>query len=207
MFRQDQGKASAGTIIDYLVKRAKPVTLDIQREMVDQGLKLSATNAGREVQEELDKLKEQYEQEMSEIRHDMEEAIRTKDKEREEELRQYRKQVDRQMKAAAEQARQLEASREELRREMKEEHAREIAQLRTEVTKRQQELEQTSRENKERHDQLIKEVKDYKDRLDRSELKEGYHYKYQFVCPSCGTGWLYNQVPNTKYCNVCRKNY
>jgi hypothetical protein len=207
VFRQDDGAVSGQQIIDYLVKRAQPVTLDIQREMVDQGLKLGETGAGKEVQEELEKLKEKHKKEMQEIRQDMEEAIKEKDEERQEELRVYRAQIDRQMREAAEQTKHLEASREQLRREMKEQHSREIEQLRNEVSRRQQELERTSRENKERYDELQKEVKDYKDKVNRSKIKEGFYYEYKRTCPRCSTSWLYHELPSSAYCAVCRRNF
>jgi rubrerythrin len=207
VFRQDNGAVSGQKIIDHLVNRAQPVTLDIQREMVDQGLKLGDTGAGREVQEELEKLKEKHAKEMREIREDMEEAIKEKDEERQAELREYRTQVDRQMKEAAEQSRQLEASREQLRQEMKEQHAREIEQLRNEVNRRQKELERTSKENRERYEALQKEIKDYKDKVERSQMKEGFYYKHMRPCPYCGIQWLGNDLSLLTYCTVCRKKY
>ena len=207
VFRQDDGAVSGQKIIDYLINRAQPVTLDIQREMVDQGLKLAETGAGREVQEELERLKEKHEKEMREIRQEMEEAIKEKDEERQEELREYRAQIDRQMREAAEQTKQLEASREQLRREMKEQHSREIEQLRNEIARRQQELERTSRENNERYEELQKEVKDYKDKVNRSQMKEGFYYEYKRTCPRCSTSWLYDELPSIGYCAVCKRNF
>jgi len=207
VFRQDDGAVSGQKIIDHLIKRAQPVTLDIQREMVDQGLKLADTGAGREVQAELERLKEKHDKEMREIRQEMEEAIKEKDEERQEELREYRTQVDRQMREAAEQTRQLEASREQLRREMKEQHSREIEQLRNEVARRQQELERTSRENNERYEELQKEVRDYKNKVNRSKMKEGFYYEYKRTCPRCKCDWLYNEIPSITYCAICKKNY
>lgn len=207
VFRQDDDAVSGQQIIDYLINRAQPMTLDIQREMVDQGLKLAETSAGREVQEELERLKEKHEKEMREIRQDMEEAMAEKDEERQEELREYRAQIDRQMREAAEQTRQLEASREQLRREMKEQHSREIGQLRNEVAIRQQELERTSRKNNERYQELQRELKDYKDKVNRSNMKEGFYYEYKRTCPRCGTNWLYNALPSMAYCSVCRQSF
>jgi len=208
VFRQDDDAVSGQQIINYLINRAQPVTLDIQREMVDQGLKLGETSAGREVQEELEKLQQKHKKEMCEIRQEMEEAIREKDEERQEELREYRAQVDRQMTQAAEQTRQLEASREQLRREMKEQHSREIEQLRNEVTRRQQELERTSKENNDRYRELQKELKDYKDKVDRSEMKEGFYFEHMRTCPSCSTGHLYNdQLPSTTFCYRCNRSF
>lgn len=207
VFRQDNGSVSGQQIIDYLINRAQPVTLDIQHEMVDQGLKLADTGAGRELQEELEKLKEKHEKEMREIRQDMEEAIREKDEERQEELREYRTQVDRQMRQAAEQTRQLEASREQLRREMEQQHSREISELRNEVTIRQQELEKTSKMNKERYHELQKELEDYKNKANRFEMKEGFYYRYRRTCPTCRTDWLYNELSSSLHCKVCRKAF
>ena len=207
VFRQDDGAVSGQQIIDYLINRGQPVTLDIQREMVDQGLKLGETGAGREVQEELERLKEKHDKEMREIRQEMEEAIKEKDEERQEELREYRAQIDRQMREAAEQTRQLEASREQLRREMKEQHSREIEQLRNEVARKQQELERTSRENNERYEELQKEVRDYKDKVNRSEMKEGFYYQYKRACPRCDTSYVSNDLSSIWYCVVCKENF
>ncbi|XMA16032.1 hypothetical protein WAI453_008823 [Rhynchosporium graminicola] len=56
--------------------------------MVDEGKKLVVeTNVGRELQAEIEKIKEAHKKEMLEIREDMEEAIKTQDTERQEELR------------------------------------------------------------------------------------------------------------------------
>ncbi|CZS97768.1 uncharacterized protein RCO7_00062 [Rhynchosporium graminicola] len=79
---------SGEEILDYLLTQSWKVTLDIQHEMVDEGKKLVVeTNVGRELQAEIEKIKEAHKKEMLEIREDMEEAIKTQDTERQEELR------------------------------------------------------------------------------------------------------------------------
>ncbi|CZT06417.1 uncharacterized protein RAG0_12133 [Rhynchosporium agropyri] len=78
---------SGEEILDYLLTQSWMVTLDIQHEMVDEGKKLVETNAGRELQAEIEKIKEAHKKEMLEIREDMEEAIKTQDTERQVELR------------------------------------------------------------------------------------------------------------------------
>ena len=133
IFRHDPEEESGQEILDYLINRAQKVTLDIQHEMVDQGMKLGETGAGREVQEELEKLKEKHEKEMHEIRRDMKKAIKEKDEERQDEIRLYQAQIDDQIRAAEKQARDLEMGREELRRQMRDEHAREIAELKADI--------------------------------------------------------------------------
>jgi hypothetical protein len=207
IFRQDRGVESGQKILDYLINLGQPVTLEIQREMVDQNKTLAETAAGLEVQEELEKLKKKHDEEMREIRQDMDEALREKDEERQRELREYQSQIDDQMRAAAQQAKKLEMSREGLRREMKEQHQREIGQLREEIWKRQQELESTSRENTQRYTQLMKELEDFKTKASRSEMKEGYHYEFKRKCPRCSAEYVFNDVCSTIYCRVCRESF
>lgn len=129
-FRHDAGKKSAEAILKYLVQRRRNVTLDIQEEMVNKGLKLSQTAAGKEVQGDLDKLKDQHQQELKEIRSEMEEAIREKDKERQKDLEEYRAQIQQQMAKQEEEMRRLQSSREELRREKQEKHEQELSAMR-----------------------------------------------------------------------------
>jgi hypothetical protein len=208
VFRQDDGPVSGYRILDYLVQRASPVILEIQHEMVNKGMKLSETGAGKEVQEELEKLKERHEKEMREIREEMTEAMEQKDEERQAELRTYKAQLDRQMYQAAEQARTLERSREELRREMQEQHSREIQSLRSEIDKKQEEIMEKERTSQRRHDELRKELQDYKDKVDRQEMTNRwkYNYDWKYPCPQCGVEWLYEEkqtsTPKCSYCNV-----
>ena len=70
--------------------------------MVNQGLKLSETGTGKEVQEEFERLKEKHEKEIKEIRQEMEEAIKEKDEKRQEEFREYRVQINRLMREVTE---------------------------------------------------------------------------------------------------------
>lgn len=58
--RPDDGMISGQKILDWLIDRSRPVMHDIQRGIVDQGLKLGDTSAGREVQEELERLEEAH---------------------------------------------------------------------------------------------------------------------------------------------------
>ncbi|KAG4431674.1 hypothetical protein IFR05_012840 [Cadophora sp. M221] len=204
IFRHDRGEESGQEILDYLVSRARKVTLDIQHEMVDQGKNLSETSAGQEVQAEIEKIKEAHRKEMQEIREDMEEAIRSKDTERQEELRQYRATVDKQMREAQQQAKQLEVSREQLRQQMKEEHSREMANLRSEVERRQQELERTSKQDAERYERLQQELTSMKDREARYRLKEAHRYKFKYSCPGCRQQYLFNTRQQTLKCSTAR---
>ncbi|CAF9915212.1 MAG: hypothetical protein GOMPHAMPRED_000660 [Gomphillus americanus] len=171
--RHDRGKESGQEILNHLIDRSgKKMELDIQVEMVTYGKKLSETGAGKEVQEELDKLKLEYEKEMEEIRKEMQTALEKKDAERQEDLRENRAMIENQMQAARQEARWLEASREELRREMKEEHRREVEELRAEASKRERALEATMRQNTERHDQLTRELSTMQRQMNDSKIKD-----------------------------------
>jgi hypothetical protein len=132
-FRHDAEKESAERILIYLIQRRRNVTLDIQVEMVDKKLTLSQTAAGKEVQGNLEKLKEEHKKEMKEIRTDMEEAIQNKDKEMQRELQEYQQKIQEEMAKQEEQMRRLETSREQLRSEMQEQHSREISEMRRQL--------------------------------------------------------------------------
>jgi hypothetical protein len=74
VFRHDQKKGSALKIIEYLIARKKPVTLDIQREMVDQKLELLETGAGSELASEVETLIKHYESRLRKLEQEIIEA-------------------------------------------------------------------------------------------------------------------------------------
>jgi hypothetical protein len=205
VFRQDDGAVSGQQILDYLINRAQQVVLEIQHELVDKGMKLSETSAGKEVQEELQKMKEKHDKEMKEIREEMEQAIKDKDEERQAELREYTEQMNRQLAQAAEQTRQLEAGREQLRREMKEQHDREMQELRNEIQRRQQEIQLKEQETQKRHDELREELEKYKEKTRRQENTNTWTYHWRMYCSSCDVFWLWESKPyGEKRCTHCR---
>jgi hypothetical protein len=82
VFRQDEGKTSASKIVKYIVDRKKPVTLDIQREMVDQNLELLQTGAGSELASAVEKLIQHYELKLKDLENDLKDAWEKRDQER-----------------------------------------------------------------------------------------------------------------------------
>lgn len=76
--RQDQNEASAEEILKYLINRRRPVTLKIQRELVDERKEIGQTEAGAEV---ISDMRRMYEQQMEKFREDMREAMRERDRE------------------------------------------------------------------------------------------------------------------------------
>jgi hypothetical protein len=74
VFRHDQEKGSALKIIEYLIARKKPVTLDIQREMVDLKLELLDTGAGSELASQVETLIKLYEEKLKKLEQEIIEA-------------------------------------------------------------------------------------------------------------------------------------
>lgn len=125
VFRQDRGRESALEIVNYLIAKKRPVTLDIQRDMVDKNLTLDQTAAGQEVQADIAKQREHYEKEMAKIREEMIEALARRDYESQEELNEYKAEIEAKMAHDREDLIKMQADKDELRRQMDEEHARE----------------------------------------------------------------------------------
>jgi hypothetical protein len=179
VMRQDDGINSGMKILDYLMSRKRKVTLQIQHEMSEQGLKLSETGAGLEVQAELMRLKEEHEKEMRQIREEMEEAIREKDRERQQELAEYRVIIDKQMAKARKDAQSLEAGRDQLFRQMKEQHANEIQDLKEEVQRQKKEVERREAESRKRDEEGRKQAAELARLTERREATF-------WQCPRCG---------------------
>ncbi|KAF2174956.1 hypothetical protein K469DRAFT_684830 [Zopfia rhizophila CBS 207.26] len=129
VFRQDKGGKSALEIVQYLIQKRRPVTLDIQREMVDQNMKLGQTGAGSEVASEVEKARQHYEKRLQEIRKELEDAMRERDNERREELEEMKEEFENKMGRGQEEFRKLQADSEQLNQEMKERYEKEIKDL------------------------------------------------------------------------------
>lgn len=116
VFRHDQGKDSAVNIIDYLVNIRRPVVLEIQREMVDQKMTLDQTGAGMEIQRDPAKAKAKYEEELAELRADMQE-LTSREAEWQEKLAAAKKEIEKELRKNEESRAQLQIDRERLKRE------------------------------------------------------------------------------------------
>lgn len=126
---QDQEEASGEKIIQYLINRRRPVTLAIQKDLVDNGMTLDRTAAGQEVTAEIEKQRAEYERRINELRKEMKEAMETRDRERQEEIKEFKAELELKMKEARENERKLQADKEELRRQMEDEARKQREQL------------------------------------------------------------------------------
>ncbi|KAJ8114619.1 hypothetical protein OPT61_g3546 [Boeremia exigua] len=129
VMRQNNDAVSANTILQYLIRRRKPVTLDIQRELVDNKKDLNETSAGQELHAELERQKREYERQLAELRQEMATALQQMDYEMKQQLQVERADLERRLREAREHDRQLQIDREELRKQMALEAERERGEL------------------------------------------------------------------------------
>lgn len=116
MLRHENTLSSAQAILMHLINN-NPMTLRIQKELVDEGKDITQTDAGVELDRELAALMEKHKREMADIQEQMAEAIAEKDMETKKELEQVRQELENNM-------RQIETDRDRLSREYAQEKER-----------------------------------------------------------------------------------
>lgn len=131
VFRQDAGVESATAIIQYIIGRKNPITLDIQVDMVDKKLTLDQTAAGKEVEGDIAKQRKMYEEKMDRLRKEMEEAMKQKDEALKEELIEYRAEIEEKMQKDREEMEKMRASKDDLRKQLQEQHEQQRREFET----------------------------------------------------------------------------
>ena len=135
VFRQDKGRTSALRIVQYLIDKKRPVTLDIQREMVDKKLQLVQTGAGIEVATELEKATKYFEGRMTELQRQLQDALTKRDREEKKELEELIAELKGQNSKRQEDAEKLMKDTEQLDKEVKERYERELAEMQMQMEK------------------------------------------------------------------------
>ncbi|KAF7672481.1 hypothetical protein GT037_009512 [Alternaria burnsii] len=129
VFRHDKKEASALKIIKYLMKKKRPVTLDIQREMVDEKRELIDTGAGEALASNMEALIKLYEgklrnleQEFREARKEDREMLEEQKREHEESLAKQRREMEKlhvnRLQLIEEEKKRFEESQREAKEEM-----------------------------------------------------------------------------------------
>jgi len=90
--RTHMNSESAHDIIRMLLQK-DPIAMQVQQELVDEGKTLLDTGAGREVEHELIMAAEKHKAEMSELKTEMEDAMRDRDERTQKELAQYQEEA------------------------------------------------------------------------------------------------------------------
>lgn len=124
VLRQDNGRVSARSIIEYLVKKRTPasagVALDIQKQMVDQGKSLDQTGAGQEMNAQILSMKKEYEEKIETLRADLKVAIKMKDEEWKAQIEDERRNTRAKLEKDERDRRRLQADNEELQKQLHE---------------------------------------------------------------------------------------
>lgn len=173
VFRQDNGRASAMRIIQYLIDRSRPVVLDLQRELIDEKKLLGQTEAGQEITSEIEKQKQHYDKRLKQLEQELKDALVGKDREMSEELEETRQEYRARIANGEEDVKKLQTDSEQLLAEMKQRHEREIEDMRKAVQQRDATIQETKTrlaqleealETREREDKLRKLRAEYEKR-------------------------------------------
>jgi hypothetical protein len=126
VFRQDQGRVSGRKILNYLIDKSRPVTLDIQREMVDKKMQLLQTGAGAEVATQVEQNSQIWEKKLKEIRQELKDAIAQRDHDAKKELEECKVDFEGKLAKDQEEIRKLQTDSDELFQQMKEAHEQDV---------------------------------------------------------------------------------
>ncbi|KAF7553006.1 hypothetical protein G7Z17_g3936 [Cylindrodendrum hubeiense] len=176
IFRQDSGYESALEIVSYLVQKQRPVTLDVQRDMIDGGLALEKTAAGREVGAEILKQQELYEARMKETNENWQYAIENMDKEQQKEIQEYRKEIQKKIRDNEKALEQLSAEKDQLREQLRDEWQEEREKLMKDFNRQQAEQRQEEKRRLEEQRQA-EELRAKEQLLDKQQQKEIQEYQ------------------------------
>ncbi|KAF2110119.1 P-loop containing nucleoside triphosphate hydrolase protein [Lophiotrema nucula] len=129
VFRQDKGKSSATQLVEYLMSRKRPVVLDIQHEMVDQGLQLGQTGAGTEITSEVEKQKDFLDQKLKDLETQLQDALSKNDNDRKEELEEAKQEWEEKLSKGQEEIKKMQSNSEQLFEEMKKRYQAEMEEM------------------------------------------------------------------------------
>ncbi|KAF1960062.1 hypothetical protein CC80DRAFT_465621 [Byssothecium circinans] len=142
LFRQNAGRASGDKIMQYLIRRKRPVTLTLQHEMA-QGLELGQTGAGAEVVQAVEKEKEYYGKQLRDLENELRDALTKRDLDRKEELEELKTQFEDKISRGQHDVRQLQVDSDKLYEEMKQQHEKEMAELAKQISEKDLAIQQT----------------------------------------------------------------
>jgi hypothetical protein len=174
VFRQDQDKISATSIVRYLMDRRRPVVLDIQREMVEQELPLNSTGAGGVVSSALEEDKERFEAKIRDLEIKLAEALAKSDQSQREEIEDYIAEFQRKLELRDEDQRRLEADTHQLYRDMEKRYEEEMRDMQKAMREKEEAL-------REHHVQMTVMKETNKQQLELRELQIQMKWKEKYI--------------------------
>lgn len=138
VIRHDGSKDCAMKIIDNLIERRAqgPVTLDIQKEMIDDKKSLEDTAAGQEVEKEITLAKKKFEEQISELQESYDDALKERDEQLAQVLKDQSDELEKKLQRAGEAQENLKISFEKLCEEKTAEYAQMVHELQEEKRQR-----------------------------------------------------------------------
>lgn len=139
VIRHDGSKESALAIVEGLIERRNvdgPVTLDIQKEMIDDKKSLEDTAAGQEVEKELTIAKQKFQEQISDLQDSYDEALKERDEQLAQVLREQRDDLEKKLARAGEAQENLKITFEKLCQEKTAEYAQMVHELQEEKAAR-----------------------------------------------------------------------
>ena len=158
--RHTNDRESAVKLLSMFVD-ASGFVVDLQRQMVDQKKNLSETAAGMELEAELNRERAKFLKQISEVKKEMEDAIKHKDEQSARELRLQNEHWDRKIKEVNEQQAKLEST-------LQEEHDRRYAEIKAQLQAAIKDADERSK----RHMQLLQKEKQARKLQDEAHKKE-----------------------------------
>lgn len=110
VFRHDHEETSGKAIINHLVKQNQIAVVRVQKELIIEGKELYETEAGMEVEAELQRVKERYERQILDLRDELKEALESNDKWWTQEIMQLRAEIEAKLRENEESRRSLRRS-------------------------------------------------------------------------------------------------
>ncbi|GAB1317169.1 Reticulocyte-binding protein 2 a [Madurella fahalii] len=133
VYRHTDDHNSAINIISFLTDRDTKTVLGLQAEMVDQKRSLEDTEAGREVDKEMNQQRELFEKRLAHTRSELEEAIAAKDEQHVREIMQEQEKFESKLAAIQQGREELRISMEALIAEKEKRHEEELAKVNEEL--------------------------------------------------------------------------
>jgi hypothetical protein len=132
---------SAMNIIAHLVDKNSTTTLALQKEMVEQKLKLDDTEAGKEVDSTMEEDRKRWQERLDETENDMKEAIAANDKKHIEEVAKEQERFSQKINDIEKGREELKRSMEALIQEKEEQHRQEMEELERQLNEHKEDVE------------------------------------------------------------------
>ena len=162
IMRHDGSVDSAKNIINTLVSRRKNVVLQLQREMVDEGKTLDQTSAGLFLRQELLAVRRRHEEQLEQLRQELQEARDDKDEDMVSILSEHLHERERLLEESDPQSAGMHFNHQQLTEQRVIQRGGDVMEIQAEVLRQRAEFEEAKRE-----------ISDLRRQLRRSQVNQG----------------------------------